>query len=133
MKPTSLHAHHGAHHAGHDGHAGGDHGSLKSYVIGLALSLLLTLASFGAVMTGLVPRGMALPAIVLLCVAQLVVQLVYFLHIGTAPSQRENAGIFLCTAGLIAIIVAGSLWVMHNANTNMMPTTMSVESAKARE
>ncbi|MGR9580663.1 cytochrome o ubiquinol oxidase subunit IV, partial [Pandoraea sputorum] len=36
-------------------------------------------------------------------------------------------------AGLIAIIVAGSLWVMHNANTNMMPTHMSIERAKLRD
>jgi cytochrome o ubiquinol oxidase operon protein cyoD len=41
--------------------------------------------------------------------------------------------IFGCTAFLIAIIVAGSLWVMHNANVNMMPTHMSVEQAISHE
>jgi len=60
-----------------------------------------------------------------LCVVQLVAQLVLFLHIGAGRSQRENTGIFLCTAFLIAIVVAGSLWVMHNANLNMMPMQMS--------
>lgn len=109
------------------------HGSLREYVVGFVLSVLLTFASFGAVMSGVVPRGMGLTAIVVLCVAQLVVQLVYFLHIGAKRAERQNTGIFLCTAALIAIIVAGSLWVMHNANSNMMPTHMSIERAKGHE
>jgi cytochrome o ubiquinol oxidase operon protein cyoD len=109
------------------------HGSLKGYVAGLLLSLLLTLGSFGAVMANLVPRGLGLTAIVVLCVAQLIVQLVFFLHIGTARDQRSNAGIFICTAFLIVVIVGLSLWVMRNANVNMMPTHMSVERAMARD
>src|SRR5271165_7197389 len=97
---------------------GSSHGSLKSYVIGMILSLGLTLASFGAVMTDLVPHRFGLATIVVLCVGQLVVQLIYFLHIGASRDQRTNTGIFLCTAFLIAIIVGLSLWVMHNANAN---------------
>ncbi len=59
-------------------------------------------------------------------------QLVFFLHLGSAPDQRSNTGIFICTALLIAIIVAGSLRVAHNANANMMPTTMSVQRALSK-
>lgn len=114
-------------------HAVASHGSLKSYSVGLVLSLVLTLASFGAVMLDVLPRSMRLPAIVLLCVAQLVVQLVYFLHMGTSKDQRSNTGIFICTALLIAIVVAGSLWVMHNANANMMPMQFSPAEARAKE
>lgn len=117
----------------HDHGAYASQSHLRDYVLGFFLSLLLTFASFGVVMLGVVPAGMGLTSIVLLCVAQLVVQLVYFLHIGAKRSQRQNSAIFLCTAGLIAIIVAGSLWVMHNANTNMMPTHMSIERAKLRD
>ena len=69
----------------------------------------------------------------LYAVAQLVVQLRYFLHLGSSADQRSNTGIFICTALLIAIIVAGSLWVIHNANVNMMPTQISVERALARD
>ncbi|WP_233870363.1 cytochrome o ubiquinol oxidase subunit IV [Paraburkholderia adhaesiva] len=115
--------------AGH----GAAHGSLRSYVVGLALSLLLTLASFGAVMADILPHDVRLVVIVVLCVAQLIVQLVWFLHIGTARDQRSNTGIFLCTAFLIVVIVGLSLWVMHNANVNMMPTHMSVERAMAHD
>lgn len=121
------------HSSGHDTGHDDSHGSLKSYMIGTILSLVLTLASFGVVMYRLVPPAAGLAAIVVLCVAQLVVQLVYFLHIGASRSQRANTGIFVCTAFLIAVIVGLSLWVMHNANVNMMPTQMSIERAMTRD
>ena len=121
------------HSGGHDSSHDNAHGSLKSYMIGTILSLVLTLASFGVVMLHLVSPEAGLVAIVVLCVAQLVVQLVYFLHIGASHSQRANTGIFICTGFLIAVIVGLSLWVMHNANVNMMPTQMSVERAMARD
>ncbi|MBP0588615.1 cytochrome o ubiquinol oxidase subunit IV [Paraburkholderia sp. LEh10] len=118
---THAHAHHAS------------HGSVKSYVIGMLLSLVLTFASFGVVMAHLVPKSMGLTAVVVLCVVQLLVQLRYFLHLGSSADQRANTGIFICTALLIVIIIAGSLWVIHNANVNMMPTQISVERALARD
>ena len=123
MKPIQLHAPSRTFH----------HGNLSGYVIGLALSGLFTLASFGAVMTGLLPRGAVMGVLVALCVAQLLAQLVFFLHLGSAPDQRANTAIFVCTALLIAIIVAGSLWVTHNANANMMPTHMTPQRAITRD
>jgi len=120
---------HATHQTGHDA----SHGSFKGYMIGTVASLVLTLASFGVVMGHVVPPGIGLAAIVVLCVAQLVVQLVYFLHIGAAREQRANTGIFVCTAFLIAVIVGLSLWVMHNANVNMMPTQMSIDRAIAHD
>jgi cytochrome o ubiquinol oxidase operon protein cyoD len=105
------------------------HGNAMSYTTGLVLSLALTLTSFGVIMSSAVPHRLRLAAIVVLCVAQLLVQLVYFLHMGSHPDQRANSAIFACTGLLIAIVVAGSLWVMHNANVNMMPTQMSTQHA----
>ncbi|MDL2402470.1 cytochrome o ubiquinol oxidase subunit IV [Rhizobium mayense] len=112
---------------------GPSHASLKSYVVGFALSLALTGLSFGAVMSGIVPRDSILPAITALAVVQLIVQLVFFLHLGTAPEQRGNTTIFLLTIMLIAIIVSGSLWVIHNANVNMMPTNMTIDRAMSHD
>jgi cytochrome o ubiquinol oxidase subunit IV len=117
-------SHHTAAHASLD-----THGDMKSYAIGFALSMVLTAASFGTVMSGIVPHPWRLGSIVVLCVAQLLVQLAYFLHLGTAKIQAQNTAIFVCTGVLIAIVVAGSLWVMHNANINMMPGTMSTQDA----
>lgn len=125
MKPSHLHS-------VHAGEAPA-HGSLRSYTVGLLLSVVLTIASFAVVMRGTLPSHTAMAVIVGLCVAQLLVQLVYFLHLGTGPGQRGNTAVFVCTALLIVIVVAGSLWVMHNANINMMPTDMSIERARAKD
>ncbi|GAA0847787.1 cytochrome o ubiquinol oxidase subunit IV [Cupriavidus pauculus] len=116
------------HHTSHD-HA---HGTLRSHLVGYALSLLLTFVSFGAVMGKVLPARAGLALIVALCIAQLLVQLVFFLHLGPRKGQRGNTGIFLCTVFLIAIVVAGSLWVMHNANLNMMPMQSAPAGAGAR-
>ncbi|MGF6574113.1 cytochrome o ubiquinol oxidase operon protein cyoD [Paraburkholderia sp. GAS333] len=126
---NGMSQHTASHEAGHES----SHGTLRSYVIGMVMSLALTLASFGVVMTDIVPRGFGLAIIVVLCVVQLVVQLVFFLHIGASRDQRTNTGIFICTGFLIAVIVGLSLWVMHNANENMMPTHMSIERAIAKD
>lgn len=66
---------------GHDDHAA-DHGTVKSYIIGFVLSLLLTFGSFGLVMSGALSHTITIIGVVALCVLQLLVQLVYFLHMG---------------------------------------------------
>ncbi|HEY0293896.1 MAG TPA: cytochrome o ubiquinol oxidase subunit IV [Bordetella sp.] len=111
------------------GHAAGRG---RRYATGFILSLLLTVLSFGAATLRGFSHDSMLGLVVVLAVVQLLVQLVYFLHLGSAKDARENTVVFTCTAMLILIIVAGSLWVMHNANLNMMPTSMSVESARTR-
>ena len=70
MKPIQLHAPSRTFH----------HGNLSGYVIGFVACIALTLASFGAVMTGLLPHGAVMSVLVLLCVVQLLVQLVFFLR-----------------------------------------------------
>jgi cytochrome o ubiquinol oxidase operon protein cyoD len=111
-------------------HAAG-HGGVGRYTTGFLLSLGLTVLSFGAIWGGWAPPGAALAVIVVLALAQLLVQLVYFLHLGRSPDARENTVVFVLTALLILILVAGSLWVMHNANQNMMP--LSPKQALSRD
>jgi cytochrome o ubiquinol oxidase operon protein cyoD len=52
---------------------------------------------------------------------------------GFRASTWDNTAIFICTGLLIIIVVAGSLWVMHNANVNMMPMQMSTEHAMSHD
>ena len=108
-------------HADHDHADHSSHGSLKSYIVGFALSIILTLISFWVVLSGSVAHTSIPTWLVVFCVAQLLVQLIFFLHLGTAPAQRQNTAIFLFTVLILAIAVGGSLWVMHNANVLMMP------------
>ena len=46
--------------------------------------------------------------------------LIYFLHLDGSSAQRWNVMAFLFTLLILAIVVVGSLWVMHNMNANMM-------------
>ena len=103
---------------GHDDHAA-DHGTVKSYIIGFVLSLLLTFGSFGLVMSGALSHTITIIGVVALCVLQLLVQLVYFLHMGASKSARDNLPTFVFTVMIIAIIVGGSAWVLYNMNVNM--------------
>jgi cytochrome o ubiquinol oxidase subunit IV len=123
-----MSAHHSHAHVADHSHA--NHGSLKSYIIGFALSIVLTFLSFGCVMSGAVPHNLVMPGIMVLCVAQVLVQLMFFLHLSAKPGQRDNLSIGVFTVLIIAIVVVGSLWVMHNMNLYMMhPTTQTMSSS----
>jgi cytochrome o ubiquinol oxidase subunit IV len=90
-------------------------------VIGLALSVLLTAASFYVVYTQLI-WGPAIPvALVVLAVAQIGVHLVFFLHITTAPDNTNNVLALAFGVLIVALVIGGSLWIMDNLNRNMLP------------
>jgi len=95
---------------------------IQSYVIGLALSTLLTIASFGLPATGLV-WGPGVPvALAVLAIAQMGVHLVFFLHITTAPDNTNNVLALAFGVLVVGLLIAGSLFIMTNLNTNMLPT-----------
>jgi cytochrome o ubiquinol oxidase subunit IV len=107
------------------GFAGEDEASpravINGYVIGLVLSILLTVASFYVLDTDLI-WGPAIPiALGTLAVAQIGVQLVFFLHITTAPDNTNNVLALAFGVLIVALIFAGSLWIMAHLNHNMLP------------
>ncbi|KWR89841.1 cytochrome o ubiquinol oxidase subunit IV [Cupriavidus sp. IDO] len=109
-------------HAAHDSHAAHDtHASFKSYAIGFILAVILTVIPFKLVMDGTMDKGTILWIILGMAVVQMLVHLKYFLHLDTSSEQRGNVVALLFTALILVIVVAGSLWIMHNLNANMMP------------
>jgi cytochrome o ubiquinol oxidase operon protein cyoD len=102
-------------------HGGESHGSAKSYLIGFALSVLLTAAAFWAATASGLPTKDIIITIATLAVVQILVHLVYFLHMNTSSAQRWNVTAFAFTVVILAIVVGGNLWVMHNSNVLMMP------------
>ncbi|MBM3107549.1 cytochrome o ubiquinol oxidase subunit IV [Pseudomonas sp. P66] len=104
----------------HNSHAEGNHGSVKSYVIGFILSVILTAIPFGLVMFPSMPKDITIMVVVALAVIQVVVHLVYFLHMDRSPEQRSNVSTFLFTAMVIALLVGLSLWIMFSIHTSMM-------------
>ncbi|WP_144150382.1 cytochrome o ubiquinol oxidase subunit IV [Paraburkholderia sp. BCC1885] len=96
------------------------HGSAISYIVGFVLAVLLTAASFGLVMQGLLPPQSALMVLAVLALVQIVVHLVFFLHLNTSSSQRWNVMALCYTVVAAVILIGGTMWVMHNVSMNMM-------------
>jgi len=91
----------------------------RRYVIGYGGSLLLTLVVFGiAHRLGIETPGVYM-AIGLLGLAQLVVQLVYFLHIDRRRSSREDLDLILFSTLVLLIIIGGTVWIMGNLALRM--------------
>lgn len=108
--------------AGHHHSAAGEsHGSVKSYVIGFVLSMVLTIIPFALVMKSGLPNSTLALIVVGFALVQIVVQLVYFLHMNGSSEQRWNVMAFAFTLLVIAILVAGCIWIMINLRYFMMP------------
>lgn len=107
--------------ANHDTHHGGAaHGSLKEYIVGLILSIVLTAVPFGIVMTEAMTGTPAVLVILVCAVAQVLVQLVFFLHMNTSSEQLWNTSSAIFVVLLVAILIVGSIWIMAHLNHNML-------------
>lgn len=108
--------------ADHHHDAGGYHATVKGYVVGFVLSALLTAIPFWLVMGKVLPSP-RLTAFVILAFAavQMVVHMVYFLHMNAKVEGGWSMLALVFTAALVVIMLAGSIWVMYHLNTNMMP------------
>lgn len=135
------HAHDHAHDSHHDhGHGHDDvayHASISGYVIGFVLSVILTAIPFWLVMNKVIASS-ALTGVVILGFAavQVVVHMVYFLHMDAKSEQGWNMLALIFTLMLLVIIFVGSLWVMNESNELMMPAmhhgeAVSTEAAPA--
>ena len=124
---------HDTHGHGHDDHGHGDHhddgpvshSTFKGYMTGFVLAVILTAIPFWLVM-GKVLDSKSTTALIILGfpVVQIVVHMVYFLHMDTKSEGGWNMLALIFTLVLVVITLAGSLWVMYHMNTNMMPPSM---------
>ncbi len=107
----------------HDHDDVGYHATVKGYVTGFVLSVILTAIPFWLVMDRVLPSP-RLTAFVILGFAavQMVVHMIYFLHLNTKVEGGWSLLALLFTVALVVIMLAGSIWVMYHMNTNMMPT-----------
>jgi cytochrome o ubiquinol oxidase operon protein cyoD len=94
-------------------------GSLKSYLTGLALALILTGISFGLVMSGILSTWGTLLAIFIAAFVQILVHLYYFLHVDASVEARWNVWALLYTVFIMALFVGGGLWIMYNLHWRM--------------
>jgi len=88
------------------------HGSLKSYVIGFLLSIVLTIIPLAAVMLGSLDKTTTLIVILAAAVLQFVVQLLFFMHLREGENARWNIMSLLLGVLILVTIVGGSIWIM---------------------
>jgi cytochrome o ubiquinol oxidase subunit IV len=95
--------------------------SYLSYSVGLGLAILTTIASFVVSQTDLlwvpgIPEGL-----IVLAFAQIGIHLVFFLHLGSGPDSTNNILALAFGMLIVFLIIAGSVWIIANLQTNMMP------------
>jgi len=96
-----------------------------SYVTGFVLSIIATLIAYFFVVNSTFPKETLITVVLIIAVVQLIVQMVFFLHIGRGSHWK--AVTFVFTAIFVLIVVVGTIWIMNNLNYNMMdmsPTEM---------
>jgi cytochrome o ubiquinol oxidase operon protein cyoD len=101
--------------------ARGSAGRWPTHTIGYGLAVILTVASFAMATTHLLTPASLVAALVVLAIGQMVVHLIFFLHITTAPAHSTNILAVILTLLIIALVVIGSLWIMSQLNHHMMP------------
>ena len=119
-----THGHHGHHGHGHDDHHddGGYHFSTKGYVVGFLLAVVLTAIPFWLVMGKVLPTpGLTAAVILGFAAVQIVVHMIYFLHMNSKIESGWSMLALIFTGALVLIMLAGSIWVMFHLNSNMMP------------
>ena len=97
------------------------HASMRDYVIGFVLSVVLTAIPFWLVMERPFSAGATAAIIMVFAAIQIVVHMVYFLHMSPKAEGGWTITSLTFTIIVVVIMLAGSLWVMHHLNTNMMP------------
>jgi cytochrome o ubiquinol oxidase operon protein cyoD len=116
----SDHAHDS--HGHHDDNLG-YHATFKGYAVGFVLSVVLTAIPFWLVMGKVLPSPRVTAFVILAFAAvQMVVHMVYFLHLNAKVEGGWSLLALTFTVALVVIMLAGSIWVMYHMNTNMMPT-----------
>ena len=107
------------------------HGDYRSYMTGFVLSVILTAIPFILVMSGgLESRAMTALVVLLFAVIQIVVHMVYFLHMDLHAEGGWTVISLVFTLIVLIICLAGTIWVMHNMDSNMMPDMIELMEGK---
>ena len=107
------------------------HGSYRSYIIGFALSVILTVIPFWIVLAEVeIHLWLALTIIFGLGAIQIMVHVFYFLHVTVKAEDGWKIMSLVFTGILLLIVLVGSIWVMTHLNNNMMPAHEQIERVR---
>lgn len=94
--------------------------NLTRYLIGFITSIVLTLIAYAMVTSNTIESVPLFLGLGVLALIQMIVQLIFFLHVAHESRPRFRLASLLFMITVLAIIVGGSLWIMHHLNYNMM-------------
>ena len=98
--------------------------SYLSYTAGLGLAIVATIASFVVAQTNLLWAPGVPVGLVVLAFAQIGVHLVFFLHLGSGADSTNNILALAFGVLIVFLVITGSVWIIANLNSNMMPMPM---------
>lgn len=103
---------------------------LVTYAIGFLSSVALTILAYAIVVhdsfsIDWTPATIAF-TLAVLAMLQLVVQLMFFLHLGEDDRPRWKLITFAFALIILGIIVIGSLWIMFDLNSRMMMSSQDM-------
>ena len=109
--------------------AGAPHASLRDYIVGFMMSVVLTVIPFWLVMGDVLDSAyMTVFLVIAFGTVQMVVHMIYFLHLNTRSEAGWVMISLLFTVMLVVIAITGSIWIMlhlHNNTMQMMLETAS--------
>lgn len=98
------------------------HGSRRDYLVGFVLSVVLTAVPFWLVMGHEMESRQAIAFfIVVFAAAQMIVHVRFFLHVSAKSEGGWTLVSLIFALLLVAITLAGSVWIMYHLDSNMMP------------
>lgn len=97
-----------------------NHGSVNSYLKGLIFSIVLTVIPFFLVMHPFFSKQTTLSIVLVSGIIQVIIHLIYFLHLDRSPGQRNNIVALAFSCVIILLLVGLSLWIMFNIHDIMM-------------
>jgi cytochrome o ubiquinol oxidase subunit IV len=122
-----MSAHDDTQHA-HDDHGHDDlgiHATFGGYMTGFVLAVILTVIPFWLVMGHVIEKSSTAAVVILaLAAIQIVVHMIYFLHMNAKSEGGWNMLALVFTIVLVVITLSGSIWIMYHLNSNMMPSMM---------
>ena len=94
---------------------------VRHYLAGFFLCLALTVIPFGLVALDQMSGPALILCIGVFAIAQIIVQLKYFLHIDLSRQKREDLLLILFSTLLLSIMAGGTIWIMANLAHRMHP------------
>ena len=95
--------------------------SFKPVILGFILSIICTVAIYRIISYAHLRYESLVITVVGIGCLQVILQLIFFFHLGLESKPRWNLVLFLFTLLIVFIVILGTLWIMHNLRYNLMP------------